>query len=165
MIMVLTETEFVIRLVAAFAFGFGIGFERRTKAAGIRTFILIALGSAAFTMIPMLPQFGGFNFDSMRMMSQIIVGIGFIGAGVVWKHHNEFSGITTAATIWTSAAVGMLTGVGELTLAFILALLMIIVLYSKKYTAPPEATEDEYLEYQATGMGVLRKKRKRTHRD
>lgn len=117
---------------------------------------MIVLGSAAFTMVAMLPSFAG-QSNPTTIIPRIIVGIGFIGAGVIWKHHNEFSGITTAATIWASAAVGMLAGMGEFVLATAMAALVIIILFSKKYVGWLETEEEEYLRFQAKGMRTLGK--------
>jgi putative Mg2+ transporter-C (MgtC) family protein len=89
-----------------------IGFERqkREKPAGLRTLILVCMGSAAFTM-------AGYAFttstgDSGRVAAQIVTGIGFLGAGVILHSRDNISGATTAATIWVTASVGMLAGAG-----------------------------------------------------
>jgi putative Mg2+ transporter-C (MgtC) family protein len=98
-------------LVALFC-GAVIGLERQRheKPAGLRTLILVCLGSAAFTM-------AGFAFtsktgDSGRVAAQIVTGIGFLGAGVILHPRGTISGATTAATIWVTAAIGMLAGAG-----------------------------------------------------
>ena len=89
-----------------------IGMERqkREKPAGLRTLILVALGSAAFTMV-------GFAFtsnsgDSGRVAAQIVTGIGFLGAGIILLQRGSISGTTTAASIWVTASVGMIAGAG-----------------------------------------------------
>jgi putative Mg2+ transporter-C (MgtC) family protein len=106
------EYELLFRLLLALLFGAVIGFEReyRSKAAGFRTITLISIGSALFTITSFKLGYPG-NPD--RIASNIITGIGFIGAGVVFKDGGFVSGLTTAATIWIAAAMGMALGNGE----------------------------------------------------
>jgi len=110
------EYELIFRLFLALIFGGIIGFEReyRSKAAGFRTITLISIGSALFT-ITSFKLGAPSNFD--RIASNIITGIGFIGAGVVFKDGAFVSGLTTAATIWIAAAMGMALGNGEYMIA------------------------------------------------
>jgi len=103
--------EAALTLVALLCGGF-VGFERQKheKPAGLRTLILVCMGSAAFTM-------AGYAFttstgDSGRVAAQIVTGIGFLGAGVIMHTRDNISGATTAATIWVMASVGMLAGAG-----------------------------------------------------
>ena len=119
--------ELFIKLSVAVLFGAIIGFEReyRSKAAGFRTITLITLGSTLFTIISCKL---GTNLSPDRIASNIITGIGFIGAGVVFKDGFAISGLTTAATIWVSAAIGMALGIGEYLIAGCTLLLAIIVL-------------------------------------
>ena len=121
------EYELLLRLFLALIFGAIIGFEREyhSKAAGFRTITLISIGSALFT-ITSFKLGAPSNFD--RIASNIITGIGFIGAGVVFKDGASVSGLTTAATIWISAAMGMALGNGEYTVASTTLVLGIIVL-------------------------------------
>lgn len=114
------------RIVAAIVFGFAIGLEREltNKYAGLRTNILVCLGSCVFTILsiyafPMAvdqshPQAYG---DPARIAAQILTGIGFIGGGTVLRHGSSVFGLTTAATLWVSAAIGMACGTGMLSLA------------------------------------------------
>jgi putative Mg2+ transporter-C (MgtC) family protein len=104
------------RLVLSILLGSVIGFEReyRSKAAGFRTITLITLGSATFTILS--AALGQTEHD--RLAANIITGIGFIGAGVIFKNGLTVSGLTTSAAIWVSAAVGMAVGAGEYFLAF-----------------------------------------------
>ena len=85
------------------------------------------MGAALFTFIA-LRQFPGVP---ERIVAQIITGIGFIGAGVIWKHENDLSGITTAATIWCAAAVGILIGVEMILMAFLCTILICVILKLK----------------------------------
>jgi putative Mg2+ transporter-C (MgtC) family protein len=121
------EYELLLRLFLALVFGAIIGFEReyRSKAAGFRTITLISIGSALFTITSYKLGYPG-NPD--RIASNIITGIGFIGAGVVFKDGGFVSGLTTAATIWIAAAMGMALGNGEYLVASITLGLAIIVL-------------------------------------
>jgi len=84
--------------------------ERREKPAGLRTMILICLGSTAFAMVSY--AYVSNTGDSGRVAAQIVTGIGFLGAGVIMRDRGTITGMTTAATIWVSAAVGLTVGVG-----------------------------------------------------
>ncbi len=121
------EPELIIRLCIALLFGAIIGFEReyRSKAAGFRTITIITLGSTLFTIASF--KLGAPN-NPDRIASNIITGIGFIGAGVIFKDGLTISGLTTAATIWIAAALGMAIGIGEYVLATSALILAIIVL-------------------------------------
>jgi putative Mg2+ transporter-C (MgtC) family protein len=109
--MPLTDRELVIRLVLAAALGGIIGAERelRQKSAGFRTNILIAIGSALFTIasLTLSP-----NADPTRIAAQIVTGIGFLGAGAIMRTHSGVHGLTTAATVWVNAALGIAAGGG-----------------------------------------------------
>lgn len=102
-----------------------IGFEReyRNKSAGFRTIVLICLGSTIFTIVS---KYGVGSDD--RIAANIITGIGFIGAGVIFKDKFSVMGLTTAAVIWTAAGIGMAAGIGYYGLAIGLSILTIIVL-------------------------------------
>ena len=105
---VLQELFYVLKLVFAFVLGGIIGWERELagKEAGIRTFGCIAMGSAAFSIFSPLVNFA----DNSRIAAQIVLGIGFLGSGIFMRGENKTAGLTTAASMWVSAAVGM--GVG-----------------------------------------------------
>lgn len=104
------------RLLVAFVAGVVIGFdrERSGKAAGIRTQMLVCVGSALMAGISVFlgKWYGVAGADPARLMAQVITGIGFLGAGVILKNGNKVSGVTTAATIWTTAAIGISIGAG-----------------------------------------------------
>lgn len=102
-----------------------VGMEReyRNKSAGFRTLILICLGATLFTMGSRLG-----NLSDDRIAANIVTGIGFLGAGVIFRGKFSVQGLTTAAVIWTMAAVGMLVGFGQFTFGLSLALLMVVVL-------------------------------------
>src|SRR5581483_2932516 len=106
--------ELTRRLLLAAALGAAIGLERelRRKPAGLRTNILIALGSALFTTVSL--ELAGVNGGtSDRITAQIVTGIGFLGAGAIMRHRESVHGLTTAATIWVNAAVGVAAGAGR----------------------------------------------------
>ncbi|TGD33343.1 MgtC/SapB family protein [Brevibacterium sp. S22] len=122
-------------LLASFVLCSLIGFERqfRQKAAGYRTHVLVGIGTCAFTLISAY----GFaavldndvRLDPSRISAQIVSGIGFLGAGVIFKGRNMVRGLTTAATIWVTAAVGMACGAGMLSLATVLTALHLFTLF------------------------------------
>jgi putative Mg2+ transporter-C (MgtC) family protein len=119
-------TEGTVRLLIALLIGAFIGAEReyRSKSAGLRTTILVSLGSCLFTLLSV--HIGYSNPD--RIAANIITGIGFLGAGVIFKEENRVTGITTATTIWMVAALGMAVGAGYLWEAAIATLIVLLVL-------------------------------------
>lgn len=125
------EIDVTFRLLLAYFLGGIIGWdrEREGQSAGLRTHMLVAAGSAAFTMVFIFGFIGlGTSSDPGRAASQIITGIGFLGAGVIWQNQSRIRGITTAADIWVVAAIGMLSGVGMWYLAILLAVLVFLTL-------------------------------------
>jgi len=116
------------RLLLAAGLGAVIGLEReyRQKPAGLRTNILIALGSALFTILSSL--MGHESGTADRISAQIVTGIGFLGGGAILRSGNSVHGMTTAATIWVNAAIGMAAGAGHLVLATVAAGLTLVVL-------------------------------------
>ncbi|MFN4286191.1 MAG: MgtC/SapB family protein [Lacibacter sp.] len=127
----MTLHEFIVRLGVALGLGIAIGMERqwRQKSAGLRTNTLVALGAAAFTLISFsltATEPGVYRGDATRIIGQIITGIGFLGAGVIMRDGFNVQGLNTAATIWCSAAVGALAGVGLLIEAAIVAVAVML---------------------------------------
>ncbi|WP_209371906.1 MgtC/SapB family protein [Brevibacterium renqingii] len=122
-------------LLASFVLCSLIGFERqfRQKAAGYRTHVLVGIGTCAFTLVSAYGFAGvlenDVRLDPSRISAQIVSGIGFLGAGVIFKGRNMVRGLTTAATIWVTAAVGMACGAGMLSLATILTALHLFTLF------------------------------------
>jgi putative Mg2+ transporter-C (MgtC) family protein len=125
------EIEAVLRLLLAAALGAMVGFqrERAHKPAGLRTHILICLGSALFTVVSVL-GFAG-NVDPARVAAGVVTGIGFIGAGVILRgaRGDRVVGITTAASIWVTAAIGIAAGVGMYLIAVVVTLITVLVLF------------------------------------
>ena len=107
-----SSLELMLRLLLAAGLGAAIGVERelRQKPAGLRTNILIALGSALFVAISI--AFGHAGGTPDRIAAQVVTGIGFLGGGAILRSGTSVHGMTTAATIWVNAAVGMAAGAG-----------------------------------------------------
>ena len=134
--------EFFIRLTAASMLGFALGLEREltNKYAGLRTHILVCLGACVFTLLSIygFPTFAdGDNVvveqatgvrDTARIAAQIVTGIGFIGAGTVLRNGPMVFGLTTAATLWIAASIGMACGAGMYDVALISTVLSVAVL-------------------------------------
>ena len=120
--------ELTLRLLLAAGLGAAIGIEReiRQKPAGLRTNILIALGAALFTVISI--EMGGAGGTPDRVAAQIVTGIGFLGAGAILRSGQSIHGMTTAATIWVNAAVGMAAGAGSFMIATVATIVTLIVL-------------------------------------
>jgi putative Mg2+ transporter-C (MgtC) family protein len=121
----------IVRLVAAALLGGVLGAERESegKAAGLRTHMLVALGAALFVVGPR--QAGFSEGDLGRIVQGVAAGIGFIGAGTILKltHREEIKGLTTAASIWFTAAIGIVAGVGPLWLSIVGATCAWVILY------------------------------------
>ena len=126
----ITTFEIILRLVISVVLGGLIGWQRgRTKhPAGIRTYGLVSLGSAAFAMLSAFGFGVGDNVDTSRIASQILVGVGFIGAGIILHRGTSVMGLTTAAALWVAAAIGMAVGAGQYVIAVAVSLLTFIVL-------------------------------------
>ena len=106
------QWEMVIRLVIAAFLGAVIGYERARakKPAGIRTHLMVCMGAALFTVISIW-GFAG-NADPSRIAAGVVVGVGFLGAGTILRQERGVAGLTTAATIWAVAAIGVAIGTG-----------------------------------------------------
>jgi len=105
-------TEFTIRLLIAFAAGLIIGLERQFhhKSAGLRTNTLVSVGAAIYVLLSInLTENEG---DVTRIIGQVVTGIGFLGAGIIFKEGINVRGLTTAATVWCSSAIGCLAAAG-----------------------------------------------------
>jgi len=129
------EIETVCQLVLAIILGALIGLEReyKGKGAGLQTYSLVALGSCLFTIISFeLFNFftikSGISFDPSRIIQAIAIGIGFIGAGVIFRQPGGVVGLTTAAGLWTTAAIGIAVGVKFYALALVTTLAAILIL-------------------------------------
>jgi putative Mg2+ transporter-C (MgtC) family protein len=109
------DVEMTLRVLLAFGLGALLGWERERagRPAGLRTFMMVTAGSAAFTLVSIYGFADqGTVRDPARVAAQIVTGIGFLGAGTIWRTPSTVRGLTTAATIWFAAAVGMMVGSG-----------------------------------------------------
>jgi len=125
------EADLVIKLIVSVLFGVVLGYARKGQPVRMRTLALVSMGSTIFTIIS-LAQFSSSVVDPTRVMAQIVTGIGFLGAGVIWKGQTSMSGLTTAAAIWTIAGLGMLIGMELWITAFAGLLLSFLILTSKE---------------------------------
>ena len=131
----------MLRLLVALALGAVVGLERerQERAAGLRTVTMVSLGSCLFTIV------GAYGFgqtDPSRVAAQIVTGIGFLGAGTIFLRKDLVRGLTTAATIWTVAAIGMAAGTAQyfeaaFTTLLILAVLMVLKPIEKRFFKRP----------------------------
>ena len=123
-------TRILVRLLLAALLGGLLGYERERqgKAAGVRTHMLVAMGSALFVLVP---QLGGMDIaDVSRVIQGLVAGVGFLGAGAILKSQADenVQGLTTAASVWMTAAIGLACGLGRESTAVISALLALAVL-------------------------------------
>jgi putative Mg2+ transporter-C (MgtC) family protein len=144
---VVSETEIILRLVLAVVLGGVIGFNRsrHNKPAGLRTMALISLGSAAFTLIGIeaviqLSQLqtgvdsltsgvsSSINLDSSRIIAGIVGGVGFLGAGAIIQSKGRVQGMTSAASIWVTSTIGVSVGLGLYLLATTITFIAFVVL-------------------------------------
>jgi putative Mg2+ transporter-C (MgtC) family protein len=132
------DWTFVARLLVAMLLGGVVGMERQTRgrAAGLRTNILVCLGSAtvivAFQKLSLefsMNAADAIRMDPARAAAGVITGIGFLGAGTIMKSKDFIRGLTTAATIWVVSAIGVAAGLGEYTIASVLTLLVLLTLF------------------------------------
>jgi putative Mg2+ transporter-C (MgtC) family protein len=123
------ELQLAGRLALGLVLGAVIGLERELhrQPAGFRTHSLVALGAALFTIISAY-GFSGPSVDPTRIAAQIVSGIGFIGAGTILQYRGNIRGLTTAASLWSVAAIGMAAGAGLLAMAAIGTVLILVVL-------------------------------------
>lgn len=121
------DPEIFLRLVLAALAGGLIGFERKAvhKPAGLRTHMIVCLGAALFTLVS-ITAFT--DADPSRIVAGIVTGIGFLGAGTIFRAENHVKGLTTAASLWSVGAIGIAMGIGEYLLAAVATVLVIIIL-------------------------------------
>ncbi|HEX7255238.1 MAG TPA: MgtC/SapB family protein [Gaiellaceae bacterium] len=140
----LSWAEVVLRIVLAAALGGAIGLERelRDREAGLRTHLLVSVGAALFTMVSAYAwtdwRFSteeGLVFDPTRIAAQIVTGIGFLGAGAIIRQGLSVKGLTTAATLWVVAAIGMAAGVGYYEAALVTTALVLLTLWPLRIVA------------------------------
>jgi putative Mg2+ transporter-C (MgtC) family protein len=124
-----TTTEFLTRLAVATLAGLIIGFERQWhhKETGLKTNMLVATGAAAFVLLSIKVAATGPNIDVTRITAQVVMGVGFLGAGVIFREGPNVHGLNSAATIWCSAAIGCIAASGFFTEALICTSLVVIL--------------------------------------
>lgn len=123
------EIELLVRLVLALVLGAVVGWDREMQQmpAGFRTHALVALGSGVFTVVSGY-AFTGASADPTRIAAQIVSGVGFLGGGAILRHGGSVRGLTTAASLWAVAAIGMAAGAGLYVVAVGGTLLVIVTL-------------------------------------
>lgn len=119
--------QLTIRLLAAGVAGTVIGFEReiRSKEAGIRTHVLVALGSCLFMLVSQYGFPGSERFDAARVAAGVVVGLGFLGGGIIMKN-KHVTGLTTAAGLWVTSAIGLAIGGGMYELGIVCTVLVLV---------------------------------------
>lgn len=140
----LSWIEVILRVVLAAVLGGAIGLERelRDREAGLRTHLLVSVGAALFTMVSAYAwtdwRFSteeGLVFDPTRIAAQVVTGIGFLGAGAIIRQGLSVKGLTTAATLWVVAAIGMAAGVGYYEAALVTTALVLVSLWPLRIAA------------------------------
>lgn len=126
---VLRDMELLLRIFVAMILGMLIGNERknRMKSAGMRTHALVALGSALIMVVSKYGFSDTVSGDGARLAAQVVSGVGFLGAGMIFVRHNLVSGLTTAAGVWTTAGIGLTIGAGMYFVGVFCALLMVLM--------------------------------------
>lgn len=126
----LSEADLVLRLLAAVVLGAVVGWEREAseESAGLRTHMLVSVGAALFTVVSLSVA----GADPARIAAGVVTGIGFLGAGAIFRAKDHVKGLTTAASVWTVAAIGVASGMGYYTAAIITTAMVFAVLYLKR---------------------------------
>ena len=151
------DLSIMLRLVVAMVLAGAVGWERESsgKAAGLRTHMLVGMGSALFVSLAELVylefQFAGdaLQFDPLRILEAVVAAVGFLGAGTIFvsRDRNHVQGLTTAASIWATAGVGITVGLERYVLAIgttilILIMLRVVLRYVEPTIAPVEQADD-----------------------
>ncbi|MBI2580146.1 MAG: MgtC/SapB family protein [Candidatus Aenigmarchaeota archaeon] len=126
------EIEIAAKIIIAAVVGMLIGLEReiRRKPAGMRTHALVCIGATLFTILSF--SFTGGSVDTSRIAAGIVTGIGFLGAGVIFRAEDKVKGITTAAELWVLAAIGVAIGVGMYFAAAVSTIVVLVMLWPAK---------------------------------
>jgi putative Mg2+ transporter-C (MgtC) family protein len=139
------DLVYAVRLLIAAALGALIGLEREIHdhPAGMRTHLLVSLGSAGFTVLS-IAAFPAPGADPARIAAQVVTGVGFLGAGAILKEGATIRGLTTAASLWAVAAVGMAAGAGAMLVALSLTLIVIVSLWPLRVLAERFVSRDHH---------------------
>lgn len=126
---ILRNAELLLRIFIAMILGMLIGNERknRNKAAGMRTHAMVALGSALMMVVSKYGFADTIQGDGARLAAQVVSGVGFLGAGMIFVRNNAVSGLTTAAGVWTTAGIGLTVGAGMYGVGILSAVMMVIM--------------------------------------
>ncbi len=159
-----SDFELIVRLTFAVLLGVLIGAERSRvgKRAGMRTYALVSLGACLFITISgvVAVKFAeSFTFDPLRVASQVVVGIGFLGAGVIFVQRNELTGLTTAAGLWVVAAVGVACAYGMYTIASYVTFLTLFIFEALWYI------EERFIKTSRSEDGLIEEKKPHRHED
>ena len=136
--------EIVLRVILAGVFGGAIGAEReiREREAGLRTHMLVSIGAALFTLVSAygfsdfrFSNASGITYDPTRIAAQVVTGIGFLGAGAIIRQGLSVRGLTTAASLWVVAAIGIATGAGYYSAALITTVVVLVSLWPLRIIA------------------------------
>ena len=144
-----TDLQMITRLLLTLIFSGLIGLERQVhrRDAGLRTHILVALGSCLI-MLTSLYVFDIYKdqvaLDPVRIAAGVVTGIGFLGAGTIIRESDGVRGLTTAASLWVSAGIGLAVGVGSIKIAAWTTLLVLLVLYFLRYIETPLSKEGKH---------------------
>ena len=125
----LVQAELLLRIGISCVLGLLIGHERknRNKSAGIRTHAIVAMGAALIMIVSKYGFFDVESYDAARVAAQVVSGVGFLGAGVIFVRNNLVSGLTTAAGIWATAGVGLAMGCGLYVIGIVSALMIVLI--------------------------------------
>lgn len=138
------EIQFVIRILLSALLGGIIGFERHSKSkeAGVRTHAIVAIGAALLMMISKYGFMDSHSFDASRIAAQVVSGISFLGAGIIFVRHDNIQGLTTAAGIWTTSGIGLSIGAGLYSLGIFAAIIVVLiqVAFQTHYLIPAPRT-------------------------
>ena len=170
----LTQIDWLIRLILAGICGYAIGYERnsRSKNAGTRTHLIVALSAALMIIVS---KYGfmdiisthGINLDPSRIAAQIVSGIGFLGAGLIFVHNQSVRGLTTAAGIWATSGIGMAIGSGLYFIGIVATLLILLfqIILHQNYRWIKTATSNHLIVQleDTEGLRLLQKQMKNEH--
>ncbi len=133
-IMVSVEVEIVLKIIIAALLGATLGIEREMskKPAGLRTYTLVCIGSALFAIISLSFVDAGQRADLSRVAAGVVTGIGFLGAGMIFREKDRIVGLTTAAEVWVLGAIGLAAGLGLYGVAILTTVIVLIILLGGK---------------------------------
>jgi putative Mg2+ transporter-C (MgtC) family protein len=143
------DWDMMLRLLLSVVYGGAIGYVReiKKKAAGLRTHMLVCMGSTVFTLTSIYMAQNSISVDPTRIAAGVVTGIGFIGAGAIFQSGGNVLGLTTAASIWMVSAIGLACGAGLYEIATFSTILSLLIIQTlqvveKKYVRPSEREND-----------------------